>query len=924
MTDFDEILNGDMTSEDAVESLLDSIGTTSDGGDVDDMLSSIGVREDREVPDLMKPWMKHHEFVRITTVEEVRTLVDEAINAGYCSLDLECEGLDNRIFYREDGSPHTVHAVVGYCMSINGKSGYYIPIRHKDPDRTGMNLPVDAVNAEITRLCLASQPVPEAGTRDLLSFKSFQTPPRVVIDFWHASFDQEFLYPITGIDWWHPDSFQDGNLASFCLRSEDKNLRLKEKSKQLLKDPDGNPYEMIELKQLFLKGRRLDFSELNPDEPGVIRYACSDGICTKLLCNLLIPQVSAQRFAFTYRLEKQVAQVKRVMERNRVKLNRAKITELRDEARKKWETVSESIKGAARERGFDNFEPSSTAQLSRFLFTPEGMDLTLMVSDPDFPEGKPAINQKSEQYKTDGDTLDNFARLMGEAAPPILKWVVEYRELEKSLGTYLENMLANLKANDEMRFQFKQTGAATGRFSAPAGDADQGFSGIPIHGIPATSKMRHCFEARDGYLMVKCDYAGQELRIVTNISGEPVWTKEFLEGEGDLHSITARAFFGKQVITKEERKMGKISNFALVYGGGPASIMRATGCDRMEATRRKQAFDKTLPIFAKWVAHQHQIVKKDLGITTAFGRWIAIPDANIRGGQATSSGKVVDDQQAKAIRAACERHATNYPIQSAGADTMKIAMVLVHKELHSRGWLRNGGDDSVRMLLTVHDEIVFEVKPFRVAEALDVITEKMEAPAKLPRPVWKVPLITDPLVGQTWGSETQAHPHKPGKELKPGEILVGKFVIDAPDWLREALNVPPAETPAPDISLGGTQLAEASFVPGETPSPLKQETPPAPVTASKATTAFVPVPEGTKIVTVLLNNLSSTAIHKVIGLCSEYWDYDGEGAVLRLKHDLSNETLIEPRLGIRIKVESFVAKLVEYNLSAGKYAVSVE
>jgi len=884
-----------------------SFADTGDG--MDDFMASAGIKAEREVPDIIKPWMAHHEFKLVTTVEEVEAIVDAAIASGRGSLDLETEGLDNRIYFNTEGRPETVHKVVGYCISYgDAKKGYYIPVRHKPADGgpTHNVEPIERVEAAITRYCQAAQPVLDPEEPDQLSGKKWLEPPKVIIDFWHASFDQEFLYPITGIDWWHPDGFEDGNLACFVKYSDDKSLGLKDKAAHLLHDPDGNPYEMIELKELFPNRRKINFPSLSPDEPGVVRYAGSDSICTRLLGDHpeSVGGMKERKFAGTYRIEKQTAQVKRVMERNRVLINKAKVHELLVSAETKREEIRKKIVDLAESKGFPGFEPGSPKQLGDFLFSGSGLDIN----------PKPARNEKSGQFKTDAATLEELVKELGANAPPVLLWVVEFREQDKVIGTYLASMDANGDRNGEFRFQFKQTGAATGRFSAPAGDPEHGYSGIPVHGIPATSDLRQCFEARPGYLMVKNDYAGEELRIVTNLSNEPVWIKEFKEGDGDLHSITARAFFNKAEVSKEERKMGKIANFALVYGGGPASIQRATGCDKLEAQRRKQAFDKALPVFATWVKGQHTRVKKDLGVFTAFGRWVAIPDAAIREGEQDSRGNRISAEDANRIRAACERHATNYPIQGSGADIMKIAMILIHKEMHKRRWLRNGGDDSVRMLLTVHDEIVFEIRYDRVLEALDVITECMERPTTLARPPysppWQVPLVTDPLIGRTWGAETGCHRYKEGENLD-GARKIGNWVFKKlPDWLAEIL-APGGTEPTP--STPATPSSE-----GSSPS------------VPRAPAALMPAPKGEhlngkpngvgQIAIIRLNKTTRSSIAQVRALCAQHIKEDG--ARLRLVDGITEAVLVDPGLGIRVDAEELSQALFSMNLSDGKYAIT--
>lgn len=1246
-------------------------------GDAASFMQSMGIAQERDVPDFDMPWMKHHKFVRVKTIEEVRSIVDRALAHGRCSLDLETQGLNNRITYDGLGNMRTVHQIVGYCLSVDGKTGYYIPVRHRVFDGgADCNVPPVQVEAEIRRLCLAAQPEGSAESRakDCLSFPTYTKPPGVRIYFWNAQFDQEFLYPITGIDWWHPDSFEDGILAGFCKFAADKALGLKHKAAEFLRDPDGNAYTMIELKELFIRGRAIEFDTLSPDEQGVVKYGASDAICTYLLCEhpALVPLVLS-KYKRTYRLEKQVSQVVRTMERNLVRLDRERVREILTITLAERDAILKKIQEFANQKGFQNLEPSSPKQLSDFLFTDKPGCLNI--------SPKPEVNEKSKQYKTDGETLKSMVD-DNPQAPPILKWIVEYRGVEKNIGTYLNGMVNNPDERNELRFSFKQTGAGTGRFSAPAGDPAHGYSGIPVHGIPSESSLRKAFVARDGYTFVKCDYAGQELRIAANVSGEEVWIKEFLEGDGDLHSITARAFFNKPVVSKDERKMGKCvhpdtliftnhtlrslstltypeqentfrdvetckvfdgrewrplkatfnggvkplfhivlsgglltctsehrfktrggefvraadlqpgalleqveipqledntypplkvelwegvpagfynlnhdyayfagvfagdgtgndssasiahgasekldaygnpfedwiksleescrrcgfttsrkdlaqlylgsrvvvrflralsiigpdrknlripswvlttgkqsvlhylgglfdtdgtvggdspnldwttkdfvfagqvatamracgldfnteltfnktyqryyvrlrltvgsswqmrsymkhvgkvgrlrepiynghkkdrfevlqvlpaadgqcvdltvgdshvylangfvthntANFALIYGGGPQAIIRATGCDKVEASRRKQAFDKAVPKFAGWIKHQHATVKKDLGVWTPFGRWLAIPDAN---------------HQEKAIQAACERYSTNYPIQGSGADIMKISMVILHKAFYERGWLKSGGDDSVRMLLSVHDEIVFEIRHDRVTEAIPLIVRLMESPTYMTSPTWRVPLVVEPLVGPNWGSGYKCEKTKGAYKVKEGEVIVGDFVygtirsadigqdreeegevehkrddkkiyirIVDPAWLqnvKDQISTPPPAEVHPEIP----------------PPAIEAVIPKAPAVPSMAPTASVAAPKTNgklHTVTMKICRLNKHTIRQVRHICIDA--LSAHGSLLRLT-DSAGTVIIDPALGVIVDAKMLAAMLFDYNIGDGEYA----
>jgi DNA polymerase I-like protein with 3'-5' exonuclease and polymerase domains len=942
------------------------------GDTLETFVQTSGLQQEREVPDIQKPWMKFHKFIRCQTVAEVEEIVDAALAHGRCALDLETQGLDNRIVWDEHGNPSTVHQIVGFCISVDGVTGYYIPIRHKNFDGPDLNVPVAGVEAAIKRLCLAAQPqgTAESIAKDPLSFPQFTIPPQVVIYFWNGQFDQEFLFPITGIDWWHPDSWEDGMLANFTRYAADKALGLKYKAPEVLRDPEGNVYEMTELKDLFIRGMDIAFGNLAPDEPGVIKYGASDAICTYLLCDDPRPHEKKRenliklvktKHAFTYRLEKQVAQAVRGMERHRVKVHRGRIKELYDEHVLERDSILQRIQEFGATKGWHGLDPNSSKQLSDFLFTdgPNCCNITITATK-DYPGGKPPKNEKSGQYKTDADTLEGMVAENAHA-PPVLKWVVEFRGVEKIIGTYLTHLLNNPDKNDELRFSFKQTGAGTGRFSAPANadKLDHGFGGIPIHGIPGESSLRKTFIARPGYTIAKCDYAGQELRIAANVSGEPVWLREFLEGDGDLHSITARAFYGTQDITKDQRKAGKIANFALIYGGGPQAIMRATGCDKVEGSRRKQAFDKSVPTFAGWIKKQHAAVKRDEGVTTAFGRWLAVPDANINTGV---------PEHDRMVQAACERYSTNYPIQGAGADIMKISMVLLHKEFFKRGWLRTGGDDSVRMLMTVHDEIVFEIKHDRVAEAIPLIVKVMESPTKLAKPSWRVPLIVEPLIGPNWGSGYKCEHAKPGHGPKPNEILVQGFIygrirvvdlgkdkpeesdgevedfrdekgkkigirIVDPPWLRNVTpddpNAPPGEAP-PEGGSEGEPPKSPSATPGPTDadSPVDLAAEGIPTEVAPPVTAPPPAPKHasppaaakkngkSRVVTMKIWRLNGLTVKQVRMAC--FMALEPNGKLLQLT-DSNGTVIVDPALGVRINPEHLVQSLFHLNLGDGGF-----
>jgi len=936
-------------------------------------MADMGLKQQREVPDITKPWMRYHDFVLVKTIEQLYEVIEKALITGKCALDLETHGLDTRIYWKKpeeikgafeeywDGPtperiPQTVHKIVGYCLSPDGQTGYYVPVRHTAEDSP--NLDVVAAGKAIQRLCLAAQPVltDEGLVQDPLSSPLIKEPGKVKLYFWNAKYDQEMLYPVTGIDWWHPESFEDAMLLYYCRYTNDKNLDLKSKSaKQLFVTVDGNrvkdekgmeiPYEMIELKELFVsssgKRREIRFAELHPEEG--LRYGCSDAICTFMHCDnpVMAAMVRDPMYANTYRLEKQAAQALRGMERHRVFLDLPYVKGLFETAKKEAEGYRYQIVTLAEQHGFNNFDPQSPQQLSEFLFSsPNGLNIT----------PKPEVNEKSGWHKTDADTLEGLVE--GSNVNPVLLTIVKYRQVEKVIGTYLESMTKNCDANDEARIQFKQHGAATGRISAPAGKPEHGFCGFPPHGIPGTydekkpkvaTALRQAFKARPGYTMAKVDFAGEELRIVTNLSKEPVWIKEFKEGTGDLHSITARAFFNKQEITKQERQQGKIANFSLVYGGGAQAIMRATGCSQQEGARRKSNFDKAMPVFAQWVKGQKAFVKAKKGIKTPFGRWIYIPEID---------SQLPDGSPNKPLIAAAERWSINYPIQGAGADIMKMALVLLHKEFYKLGWIQA---DLIRMLMTVHDEIVFEIRHEGVEagffqKAMHVIEALMTLPGRLVK--WEVPLEVEPLIDTTWDCKIDYHKvmrgeHKPPKEgdkpLKDSQIRVGDRVytkvpqwlegvifpdyLPQPDGLAEWLAQPfptggsktAAPTQAPKPPTAQPQAPVATPSPAPTPAqatptqatPVPSTPPPPPVAKPNGSNGHVVV-KG-EVFTYQLPVLSEQSARQVLSVLVNTMD-NGDCKALHLICAISNETLIDPSEGFLVNPDEFARRMRDHNL----------
>jgi hypothetical protein len=271
------------------------------------------------------------------------------------------------------------------------------------------------------------------------------------------------------------------------------------------------------------------------------------------------------------------------------------------------------------------------------------------------------------------------------------------------------------------------------------------------------ARTRECIAARPGHLLFAIDYSGVELRIVTNLSTEPKWLEEFFrcsgcdhrfpKGErpppfcpncksdniGDLHTLTALAVYGDGIIGtpefKQRRGEAKGLNFAMCYGGGGMAAQRSVGVTKEEGWRLKRQFDKGYRGLVKWWKSQHATAKRQKYVTTSYGRKYPLPDI---------------DHEMGGFRSKAERNSVNGPVQGTSADIMKLAMALLHREIHKRGW-----QDAVLMTITIHDEIVFEIREDVAAEAVDVIEDVMinRTVGKLG---WPIPLTVDIEFGNDW------------------------------------------------------------------------------------------------------------------------------------------------------------------------------
>ncbi len=346
------------------------------------------------------------------------------------------------------------------------------------------------------------------------------------------------------------------------------------------------------------------------------------------------------------------------------------------------------------------FNINSPQQLGKVLFE----DLNLPA---------PVKMGKGKVISTAADVLENLAEEF-----PIARKVLNFRQTAKLKGTYVDALPALIEpATGRLHTTFNQAGAATGRLSS----SDPNLQNIPIR-TAVGREIRAAFVPRPGWKLIVADYSQIELRLLAHYSHDPVLVEAFRNGE-DIHTRTAAEVFGVPplMITPEQRRNAKAVNFGIVYGQTPFGLAQSLGIERKVAELYIRAYFERYAGVRKFIDATIAKVRRDGFVTSMFGRRRPIPDMNSRNPNA---------------RNFAERTAVNTPLQGTAADLIKLAMIRIDQKLDSM---------QARMLLQVHDELVFEAPLEEVGAIRAMAKKEMEQVAKL-----DVPLIVDVGVGENW------------------------------------------------------------------------------------------------------------------------------------------------------------------------------
>src|SRR3954447_12819688 len=328
----------------------------------------------------------------------------------------------------------------------------------------------------------------------------------------------------------------------------------------------------------------------------------------------------------------------------------------------------------------------------------------------------PVLKKTKTGPSTDADVLEQLAA-MGHDLPRL---ILDYRELQKLKGTYVDALPARINARTgRIHTSYSQVGAATGRLSS----SEPNLQNIPIR-TPRGEEIRRGFVPREGWVFLVADYSQIELRLMAHLSGDPAFIEAFRQ-VGDIHRQTAALIFNVPVeqVTSEMLARAKTINFATIYGQGPFALSRQLGIGQDDARAFIARYFERFAGVRAFLDRQVKLAREQGYVETLFNRRRYIPEIRDRNFN---------------LRAYGERTAQNSPLQGSAADLIKLSMIHIHDAIREEGL-------ASRMLLQVHDELVFEVPPAELDAMRALVRIHMEGAADL-----AVPLVVDLGVGPNW------------------------------------------------------------------------------------------------------------------------------------------------------------------------------
>ena len=610
---------------------------------------------------------------------------DEARAAGFVAFDTETTSLNAM---RAE--------LAGFSLSIRPGRACYVPVGHVEPTSDELDLGLDGGssggNGALKQVNLAAA---------LAALKDLLEDPSVLKVAHNAKYDllvlrraMEKHLPDAGV--LAPVALDDTMLLSYVLDAGRNKHGLDDLSYLHLE------HENIKFEEVAGKGKnQIPFTEVALDK--ALDYAAEDADMTGRLHTRLKGRLVGERMATVYEtIERPLIQVIVEMERAGIKADAETLKDLSKDFAKRMAELEKK----AHELAGEEFNVGSPKQLGEILFDKLGLE-----------GGKKG---KTGAYTTSADVLEGLAAEGHELPQTVLDW----RQVQKLKSTYADTLVEQINPDTgRVHTAYGMAIAQTGRLSSN----DPNLQNIPVR-TEEGRKIRAAFVSEDGNRLVSLDYSQVELRVVAHVAGEEALIEAFRDGQ-DIHAMTASQVFGVPMEGMDPmlRRNAKAINFGIIYGISAFGLANNLGIGRDEARDYIAAYFDRYPAIRQYMEEAKEQAREQGYVETIFGRRIHLTG-------------IKDKNQA--VRGFAERQAINAPIQGAAADIIKRAMIRVPDALKKAG-LKS------KMLLQVHDELLFEAPEGEVDNLIEVATDVMEG-AAAPAVNMSVPLVADAGVGETW------------------------------------------------------------------------------------------------------------------------------------------------------------------------------
>ncbi|AJE04258.1 DNA polymerase I [Geobacter pickeringii] len=636
------------------------------------------------------------QYRTISTEEEFRALLADLKGAGTFAVDLETTSLN----------PLEAE-IVGISLSYRDHEACYIPVGHvviSPSPSTGEGrgggeaaggsedgtLPLPPSRQGRGDVVLAPEQLPRQRVLDAL--KPLLTDPQVRTVGQNLKYDYQ-VFRCNGIGL--AGVWCDTMVASYLLNPVRSSHGLDSLSVEFL------DHKMISYEEVAGKGKeQVNFAQVPVEKASV--YSCEDSDAAWLLHRLFLPRVAEMKMERLFdEVEMPLVPILAEMELAGVKLDLPLLGELSAGFGKQLAELEGRIAGLAPEP----FNINSPKQLGEVLFEKMGL-----------PTGK----KTKTGWSTNVEELERLA----DAGHEIATLILQYRGLSKLKSTYTDALPKLVQpATGRVHTSYNQTVTNTGRLSS----SEPNLQNIPVR-TEEGRRIRRAFIAEEGHLLLSADYSQIELRVLAHLSEDRVFCDAFARDE-DIHTRTAAEVFGlfPEMVTPEMRRQAKAINFGVIYGQGAFSLAKQLGIATKVAKEFIDNYFARHPGARAFLDGCVREAEEKGFVTTLLGRRLPIPDIT------SSNGN---------IRAFAQRNAVNYPIQGSAADIIKEAMVRVTERLRRDG-MRS------RLIMQVHDELVFEVPEGERTAMEQLVQHEMEHAIPL-----RVPLRVDVNCGRNW---SEAH-----------------------------------------------------------------------------------------------------------------------------------------------------------------------